>query len=102
MKNTETKWHLWKKNKYCHWCGVKTRPYKNLGKNGDSKPDMATVDHIVSRNFAAFSNRASNKVLSCYKCNQDRAKNEQKLIPKYREDNKSYHDHYLFFLSGKI
>ena len=60
----------------CFWCKitVKDYPYED---GVPDKPDMATVDHIQSR-FERKKGEVVEKVLACYKCNQRRAKEDER------------------------
>ena len=74
---------LWDENPHCHWCnratilclvppGAYCRPFHN----------RATIDHLNSR---LSENRGKEEgtqtVLSCWKCNNERSKEEQSKLP---------------------
>jgi hypothetical protein len=66
--------NLWRKNPYCHWCGKKL------------KWKQTTLDHINQRVKVETRPRFGQTVLSCNKCNQQRAikvENEMTLIQKW-------------------
>jgi hypothetical protein len=81
MSNRTVKLKLWNENPHCHWCG-KLTVLTNLAKIGNNPdPDMATVDHIVSRySYYRWVRKSRNeeqrKVLACYDCNQKRSAQE--------------------------
>lgn len=69
---------LWKEHyRICFWCGEQTYLYGRNANRSHNPRDMATVDHIYSRNsyvrtrFPECFNRI--KVLSCFGCNNDRS-----------------------------
>ena len=70
---------------HCHWCGVEVVYYPL--KNGEKVPDnYATFDHITSRLNGKRPNVFMKKrtmVLSCYKCNGERASREIASVPKF-------------------
>lgn len=74
---------LWQKNKgICHYCGVKT-VLPPSGRNWLIPPrNMATLDHVYSKNDIRFNILGSKNivVLSCLKCNED--KNEAETAPR--------------------
>ncbi len=90
----------WSENPKCHWCGVETIFIENVHliqktefylKNRNR---LATIDHLYSRyNKEERLKPGHNKrLLSCWKCNNDRAKKEAENLVK--ED--------LWKLSGRI
>jgi 5-methylcytosine-specific restriction endonuclease McrA len=66
-------------NGLCNYCGVKTEFPK--GEANDGTPTLATIDHVYSRfNPYRWTPNSSNEkrhVLSCFKCNQMRARLEE-------------------------
>jgi hypothetical protein len=79
-------WRLrhFKKHPFCHWCGIRLRIVERQhgGKQAD---DEATVDHIRSRldtrrhEPVRPGQSEVRRVLSCYKCNQQRNVDETAL-----------------------
>jgi hypothetical protein len=72
------KLNLWKKDPHCVWCGEKTilhthRQRKKLPWN------MATVDHIITRNIPLRGKVKGRTVLSCNRCNFLRNRIEEKM-----------------------
>lgn len=66
--------------KICFWCGIPVRDF--IIPNGEqAPPDIATLDHVISR-FTRQKGEWVLKVLSCYKCNQDRNVLEHRAIRK--------------------
>ena len=75
---------LWKQDPHCHWCGTLT-----ILPPADAKPhrknyplNEATIDHLRSRwhpnRREPIRQGEQRLVLSCRKCNIDRAKQEEK------------------------
>ena len=63
----------------CHYCGIKTIfPRGNILNN---VPNVATIDHLNSRfdpkRYTPCTNGERRRVLSCYRCNQIRARLEE-------------------------
>ena len=83
ISNKKRKEQLYKQSPYCHWCGKKTIIYAR--RSGGSIPyDAATLDHLYSRYDPRRGNlppHTESIVLSCYKCNNDRAREENKSLP---------------------
>lgn len=84
-KTSRLRRELFNKNPHCHWCAkltVLNFEWKG-GKPGTFPNDAATIDHIVNRRMSDsreyYISRA-NMVLSCYKCNINRAQNDNCLI----------------------
>ena len=68
------------KNPHCHWCGVRVIEYSLTYTPGERRPDdMATIDHTISRYFRRKGSHVR-KVLSCHKCNNNRAKEELEIL----------------------
>ena len=60
----------------CYWCKIQVKIYPH--ENGMSLPDdTATLDHLKSKNAGREKGENTPKVLSCRKCNQQRAINEK-------------------------
>jgi len=65
----------------CYWCGIKVKIHVEI--KGITPPfDTATLDHLKSKNLGRKKGENTPKVLSCKKCNEDRALEEIKLIKK--------------------
>lgn len=78
-------WALYKRHPYCWWCGIRVRKFP-LEDGQPQPPDMATVDHLNTRNM--YPDGRPNPrpgrvatpeatVLSSRQCNQERATAEQ-------------------------
>lgn len=81
-KNTHLRHAKWHVSPWCHWCGRRTTLDHVLP--GQRTPGhIATIDHVLSRysakNLEEY-DAPENKVLSCYKCNHDRACEEDGKI----------------------
>lgn len=75
------KLELLKEKPYCYWCGIKVIDY--IPKDGERTPDnTATIDHLISR-FWRNKGKVVKKVLCCNKCNNLRARLEEKGIFKF-------------------
>ena len=59
---------LWKYSWRCRWCGVAVLVSGCL----DNDPRRATVDHVIPK-AKGGDDRPSNRVLSCWACNQAKA-----------------------------
>lgn len=81
-RNTRMRHRLWHIDPHCHWCARPTV----LGWDNVQQPDLATVDHILSRLAApneAHYHSEDNQVLACYECNQRRCREEHvRLFPR--------------------
>ena len=65
---------------YCHWCGC--RVYEHPFRRGKPVPgDQATIDHVNSRNRPGPRPWIGRWVLSCRKCNEERAAAEVAATP---------------------
>ena len=78
--------NLLKADPHCYWCGCAVI-LGNRNRNGKDcapcPPNMATLDHVVSRNNKNWKKGAINSiVLSCSKCNNERQRKEVKALPK--------------------
>jgi hypothetical protein len=87
-------------NGKCHYCGCHTIfPRGNLLNN---VPNVATIDHLVTRFDADRSIRCSNKirrhVLSCYSCNQLRGRLVE--ITFFASNSSSGSKQYVFVLEN--
>lgn len=78
------RWNLMDKHPYCHWCGKKLEYYRYTS-DGQLPHDFPTIDHIYSREHYIIGNRLKGtnrkkgiRVLSCPKCNENRAIELQK------------------------
>lgn len=65
----------------CHWCGERTELPAYTKLNSPKAPHHATIDHLNSRlspyrRVPTESPSELRHVLSCFKCNQDRARDE--------------------------
>lgn len=69
IENTRTRVLLYKKDPACFWCGRFTM----LGQVKPMRDYTATVDHLYSRLHPKRNNLPRQKVLACYRCNQDRS-----------------------------
>ncbi len=96
-KNRRRKLKLHAINPFCHWCGVETRITHNPNGQIDQQ---ATIDHVVSKYFAGYSDTKENTVLACRRCNVERAKDENTLFKHKREEFSEFQ--MLNLLSGKI
>lgn len=68
--------NLWSRGRYCYWCGrlTKVRPLNPLTLKVKLKENEATIDHLYHRGHPLRAVFPSEKVLACYRCNQDRNK----------------------------
>ncbi len=72
---------LWNENPNCYYCGCLTVLVtdRNGGKALDNE---ATIEHLYSRinplRYTPNLNHEKRRVLSCYKCNNNKSKEEQK------------------------
>jgi hypothetical protein len=75
---------LWQADPHCFWCGVRTiLPSKQW--KGPVSPNVATIDHLRPRHHPGRlipANGEIRRVLSCWKCNNDRDQFESSLLPK--------------------
>ena len=74
---------LWQQDSRCHWCRRETKLINVAEIKGPADPLMATIDHLVSRYHPErWIKRDKTKVLSCYECNEKRARAETKSLTK--------------------
>lgn len=70
---------LWEANPQCHWCGVLT---VIDGRCNSRNPTRATLDHLRSRlDPKRGTDFDESTVLACWKCNNERARQEDQLTP---------------------
>lgn len=91
LKNRELRAILVAKDPHCYWCRrLVNNDYaiakRNIHKGEHYPDDMATIDHLYDRfdpvnRYRVYPNW-ENKVLSCFRCNIDRAKERMKQLPK--------------------
>ena len=66
----------------CYYCETKTI-FPSVDNSTDGSPNLATIDHIYSKfhpdRMKPNSNNEKRHVLSCFKCNQERARLEEIL-----------------------
>ena len=83
MSNREFKLKLWQADPRCYWCKRLTRLLNIPEIQGPAPPDLATIDHLVSRYFPErWIKRNQTKVLACYECNARRGMEETKRLSK--------------------
>lgn len=83
MSNREFKLKLWQNDPRCHWCKRETKLINVPELEGPADPLMATIDHLISRyNPERWVRRDQTKVLSCYECNENRARQETLALSK--------------------
>lgn len=68
---------LMREFKVCFWCGIEVKDYGDLT-HKKSPPDLATVDHMVSKFFRSKGEGVL-KVLACAACNTRRSAEECKI-----------------------
>lgn len=70
-------------NGLCYYCGCKTI-FPDVNNELDGSPNLATIEHLFSRfNPNRLKPNRTNerrRVLSCFKCNQTRAKLEEMVL----------------------
>jgi hypothetical protein len=79
------RYRLWLADPHCCYCGVKTTlPSKHW--KGPMSPNVATIDHLRPRHHPGRLEPAKNqevrRVLSCWKCNNERDQRESSELPK--------------------
>lgn len=84
-RQAKRRYRLWLENPNCFWCGIPTVWLKECPK--PAQDNFATLDHLVSRfderrKEQGFKNKT---VLSCYKCNHDRGRIDDMLVPLYEK-----------------
>lgn len=75
---------LWFANPHCYWCGVRTFLPTREGKSPKALNE-ATIDHLRPRHHPDRlipANGEIRRVLSCWKCNNDRDAYERAQLPK--------------------
>lgn len=76
---------LFSQNPHCYWCGKKVRWIKYKKRYVGCLPDdAATIDHLYSRLSPLRNIKAHGEVrhvLSCYKCNHERGRQEDQDLP---------------------
>ena len=81
----------WERNPHCYWCGIKTVWSSDDG-NANRRPDAATIDHIRSRFCDERQQQDDGTwtqglwVLSCSKCNQERASLEMAWLLNHKPE----------------
>lgn len=76
---------IWKYDPHCYWCGVKTiLPSKHW--KGPTASNVATIDHLRPRHHPGrlepCNGREFRRVLSCFKCNNERDRIEHEMMPR--------------------
>lgn len=75
---------LFKLDPHCHWCGIRLVYWEK--KKGQPPLDSATIDHLRPKHHPQrhepARDREIRRVLSCWKCNNERDNRERKLLPK--------------------
>lgn len=83
MSNKSRKIRLFHRNPRCYYCGVIVR-IVNVPKGKRIPDDMATLEHLYSRldyrRHDKNDGKTERTVLSCHKCNQERAKEQDQLL----------------------
>lgn len=72
------RYRFWEKNPKCFYCGKITRFIEQSG--GSQEDDYATIEHLKSRLNPDRGSTKRNRVLSCYQCNQSRAREEDSKL----------------------
>jgi hypothetical protein len=77
--NRKRKLNLWNKDPHCYWCGKLTilHTHKQRKRN---PPNMATVDHIFTRNDPRRGKIKGRTVLACNQCNNERNRREERQL----------------------
>lgn len=97
MSNAQTIRKKMRENPHCYWCGIVVRLDRKLHmlKPGQvTLPDVATIDHVISRLDLVKMKKSITSdegkklrrftVLACYKCNQDRSRDDEKFMRKHQ------------------
>jgi hypothetical protein len=72
----------------CYWCKREVKIYSQEDYLGKPLPDdTATLDHLKSKNAGRLKGENTPKVLSCRRCNEDRAIREK--INNKQHDNRT-------------
>ena len=81
---------MFEEHPFCHWCG---RPLQLIERNGGvARGDAATIDHVYSRlhpDRVTPCHNEKRRVLACYKCNNERSREETKITYLKRQQEKS-------------
>ena len=90
MSNRKRRENLYKQDPHCYWCGILC----TVNTSHKQKATDATLDHIHSKLFLKrwLSKEEYSKgknVLSCYKCNQNRARREDLAMSRSELLNRS-------------
>lgn len=76
---------LWLADPHCYWCGVRTFLPTREGKSPKA-PNEATIDHLRPRHhperLVPARGGEVRRVLSCWKCNNERDQRESAQLPK--------------------
>lgn len=76
------RYRMWKENPACHWCGRETIFVENPHLQKNLKDNTCTIDHLHSRLQPDLRRSGYNRhFLACWKCNNDRARAEDKTLP---------------------
>ncbi len=95
MSHRKNKEKLWHENPHCHWCGVLTvlDCRREWRKPASPPENLATLDHLFSRyhieRWKRF-NGQRKRVLSCLKCNHERARQEDLSMSREELIKRSY------------
>lgn len=90
-KTARRRRRLWDADPHCYWCGQLTvelnlKPYEKPPGN------LATLDHLRSRlDVTRGTTLAVSTVLSCLRCNNERAAAEQARLPLHELRRRSGH-----------
>jgi hypothetical protein len=81
---------MFEKHPFCYWCGCQLQLIERSG--GKCPANAATIDHIYSRlhpNRTTICHNETRRVLACYKCNNNRSREETKLtyLDRQRENS---------------
>jgi hypothetical protein len=75
---------LWEADPRCYWCGIVTVLIEKSG--GSHLPNEATIDHLRPRHHPGrlepIEHQEIRRVLSCFKCNNERDTRERAELPK--------------------
>lgn len=78
---------LWEMHPNCHWCQKPTilpPKYSDQFRQGQVKPNFATVEHLDSRLSHERGKHPGEfrRVIACWKCNNERNDREQRALPR--------------------
>lgn len=79
--NRNRKLYLLRKDPHCYWCGREVFDH-DLSHKSHPPYNTATVDHLITRYSSVRGEVKGETVLSCWKCNNDRSKQETSQMPK--------------------